>query len=61
VGPGTPFNAADNVRIRRQGEEAAAVTTPQELADEVDMALAELRRSLPAEPAERWWTSATGD
>jgi hypothetical protein len=43
----------DNVRIRRQGEEAAAGTTPQALADEVDAALAELRRRLPAEPGER--------
>jgi uncharacterized protein (TIGR03083 family) len=46
-------DGADNVGIRRQGEQAAAGTTPQALADEVDAALAELRRVLPAEPAER--------
>jgi hypothetical protein len=46
-------NGADNVRIRRQDEQAAAVTTPQALADEVDAALAELRRVVPAEPAQR--------
>jgi hypothetical protein len=46
-------DGADNVGIRRRGEEAAAETTPQVLADEVDVALAELRRIVPAEPAER--------
>jgi hypothetical protein len=44
---------ADNVLIRQRGEEAAAVTTPQELVEEVDAALAELRRIVPAEPAAR--------
>ncbi|HEY3501966.1 MAG TPA: maleylpyruvate isomerase N-terminal domain-containing protein [Actinocatenispora sp.] len=42
-----------NVGIRRRGEAAAAATTPAALADDVDAALAELRRALPAEPAER--------
>lgn len=46
-------DGADNVWIRRQGEKAAAVTTPQELVDDVDAALAELRRVVPAEPAGR--------
>jgi hypothetical protein len=46
-------DGADNVGIRRRGEEAAAATTPQALADEVDAALAELRRIVPAEPVER--------
>jgi hypothetical protein len=46
-------DGADNVRIRQQGEQAAATITPQALADEVDAALAELHRVVPAEPAER--------
>jgi hypothetical protein len=46
-------DGADNVWIRQRGEEAAAVTTPQALVDEVDAALSELRRSVLAEPAER--------
>jgi uncharacterized protein (TIGR03083 family) len=44
---------ATNVQIRRQGEQDAAGTTPQALAAEVDGAVAELRRILPAEPAGR--------
>jgi hypothetical protein len=43
----------DNVRIRRQGEQAAAGTTAQALANEVDAALVELRRVVPAEPVDR--------
>ncbi len=43
----------DNVSIRRRGEQAAAGTTAQALADEVDAALVELRRVVPAEPADR--------
>jgi hypothetical protein len=46
-------DGADNVGIRRRGEQAATATTPQALADEVDAALAELRRVVPAQPAER--------
>jgi hypothetical protein len=46
-------DGVDNVRIRRQGEQAAADTTSQALADEFDAALAELRRVVPAEPAQR--------
>jgi hypothetical protein len=46
-------DGADNVWIRQRGEEAAAVTTPQALVDEVDAALSELRRFVLAEPAER--------
>lgn len=42
-----------NVGIRRRGEAAAATTTPSALADDVDAALTELRRVLPAEPADR--------
>jgi hypothetical protein len=44
---------ADNVEIRRANEQRAADTTAQGLADEVDAALAELRRVVPAEPAQR--------
>jgi hypothetical protein len=44
---------ADNVQIRRANEQRAAGTTAQGLADEVDAALAELRRVVPAEPAQR--------
>jgi hypothetical protein len=47
------LDGGDNVRIRRQGEQAAAGTTARALADEVDAALAELRRVVPAEPVER--------
>jgi hypothetical protein len=47
------IDGADNLRIRRLGEEAAAGTTPEALADEVDAALVELRRIVPTEPAER--------
>jgi hypothetical protein len=46
-------DSADNVSIRRRGEEAVAGTTAQALADEVDAALVELRRVVPAEPADR--------
>jgi hypothetical protein len=46
-------DGADNVWIRQRGEQAAAVTTPQALVDEVDAALSELRRFVPVEPAER--------
>ena len=43
----------DNVGIRQRSEEAADVTTPRALVDEVDTALAELHRVVPAEPAGR--------
>jgi hypothetical protein len=43
----------DNVQIRRANERRAADTTAQALANEVDAALAELRRMVPAEPAQR--------
>jgi uncharacterized protein (TIGR03083 family) len=43
----------DNVSIRQSGEDGAAATTPAGLADEVDDALAELRRVVPAEPPSR--------
>lgn len=43
----------DNVQIRRGNEQRAADTTAPALADEVDAALAELRRVVPAEPAQR--------
>jgi hypothetical protein len=43
----------DNVRIRRANEQRAAATTARALADEVDAALAELRRVVPAEPVGR--------
>jgi hypothetical protein len=46
-------DGADNIRLRDMSEEAAAATTAQRLADEVDAALAELRRVVPGEPAER--------
>jgi hypothetical protein len=46
-------DGADNIDIRRRGEQAAAVTTPDALANEVDTALAELRRIVPAESADR--------
>lgn len=45
--------ATDNVAIRRANERQAADTTAPALADEVDAALAELRRVVPAEPAQR--------
>jgi hypothetical protein len=44
---------ADNVQIRRASEQRAAATTAQALADEVDAAVAELRRVVPAEPVGR--------
>jgi hypothetical protein len=44
-------DGADNVRIRTQGDAAAG--TPAALADEVDDALAELRRIVPEQPADR--------
>ena len=44
---------ADNVQIRRANEQRAAATTAQALADEVDAAVAELQRVVPAEPAQR--------
>lgn len=44
---------ADNLQIRRANEQRAAATTARGLADEVDAALAELRRVVPAEPAQR--------
>lgn len=47
------IDGEDNVRIRRQGERAVAGTTARALADEVDAALVELRRVVPAEPAGR--------
>lgn len=47
------IDGEDNMRIRRQGERAVAGTTARSLADEVDAALVELRRVVPAEPAER--------
>ncbi len=43
----------DNRSIRGRSEERAAGTTPEALADEVDGALAELRRVLPALPGDR--------
>jgi hypothetical protein len=43
-------DSADNVWIRTKGEQA---TTPNALADEFDAALAERRRVVPAEPAQR--------
>jgi hypothetical protein len=46
-------DSADNIGIRRRGEHAATLTTAAGLADDVDAALAELRKTVPAEPAER--------
>ncbi|MEO3744289.1 maleylpyruvate isomerase N-terminal domain-containing protein [Plantactinospora sp. B5E13] len=46
-------DSPENVDIRTRGERAAATTTPGELADTVDTALAELRRTVPAQPAAR--------
>jgi mycothiol maleylpyruvate isomerase-like protein len=43
----------DNVQIRRANEQRATATTAQALADEVDAAVAELRRVVPAEPVGR--------
>jgi len=43
----------DNIGIRQRGERDAAATTPAALAEEVDTALAQLRRVVPAEPADR--------
>jgi len=47
------IDGRDNVAIRRKGEADAAATTPGDLADEVDAALAELRRVVPAEDPAR--------
>ena len=47
------LDGRDNIAIRRKGEADAAVTTPEALADEFDGALAELRRVVPDEPADR--------
>ncbi|MGN9809174.1 maleylpyruvate isomerase N-terminal domain-containing protein [Micromonospora sp. BQ11] len=46
-------DGADNMGIRRRGERDAAATTPDRLADEVDAALSELRRTVPAQPTDR--------
>jgi hypothetical protein len=46
-------DSADNIGIRRRGEHAATLTTAADLADDVDAALADLRKTVPAEPAER--------
>jgi len=46
-------DSADNIGIRRRGEQAAALTTAASLATDVDAALADLRRTVPAQPAER--------
>lgn len=46
-------DSADNVGIRQRSEQAAAATTPEELADDVDAALRELRTVLPGQSAER--------
>lgn len=43
----------DNVGIRRRNEHAAATITPQVLASDFDIALADLRRVVPAEPPGR--------
>ena len=47
------IDGRDNVAIRRKGEAHAAVTTPGALADEFDVALAELHRVVPVEPDDR--------
>jgi hypothetical protein len=47
------IDGRDNIAIRRKGEADAAATTPQDLADEVDAALAQLRRVVPAQPPDR--------
>jgi uncharacterized protein (TIGR03083 family) len=46
-------DSADNVSIRRQGEQAAASTTPEGLVDVYNAAVAELRAVLPTQPADR--------
>jgi hypothetical protein len=43
----------DNVDIRHRSEQAAAATTPERLADDVDAALRELRTVLPEQSADR--------
>ena len=46
-------DSADNIGIRTRSEQAAAATTSERLADDVDAALRELRTSVPAQPADR--------
>ncbi|MEU8264322.1 maleylpyruvate isomerase N-terminal domain-containing protein [Micromonospora sp. NPDC048999] len=46
-------DSADNIDIRHRSEQAAAATTPEELADDVDAALRELQTVLPAQSADR--------
>ncbi|MEV6596228.1 maleylpyruvate isomerase N-terminal domain-containing protein [Actinoplanes sp. NPDC051346] len=46
-------DSADNVDIRHRSERAAAATTPERLAGDVDAALSELRVLVPAQPADR--------
>ncbi len=47
------IDSADNVGIRDRSEQAAAATTPQELATTVDAALQVLRTAVPAQPEGR--------
>jgi Mycothiol maleylpyruvate isomerase N-terminal domain len=47
------IDSADNIDIRHRSEQAAAATTPEELADDVDAALRELQTVLPAQSADR--------
>jgi hypothetical protein len=46
-------DSADNIDIRHRSEQAAAATTPEGLADDVDAALRELRTVLPEQSADR--------
>lgn len=46
-------DSADNIDIRNRSEQAAAATTSDALADDVDTALRELRTSVLAQPADR--------
>lgn len=46
-------DSADNLDIRHRSEQAAAATTPEVLAADVDAALRELRTVLPAQSADR--------
>ncbi|OJF14540.1 maleylpyruvate isomerase N-terminal domain-containing protein [Couchioplanes caeruleus] len=46
-------DSADNADIRHRSEQAAAATTPDDLADSVGAALHELRDSVPAQPKGR--------
>ncbi|WFE53333.1 maleylpyruvate isomerase N-terminal domain-containing protein [Micromonospora sp. WMMD1155] len=46
-------DSADNIDIRRRSEQTAAVTTPRELADAVDAAIAELRATVAAQSPDR--------